>query len=238
MFSLELIAMNVEGVLSYFSQGWNYWDCIIVPVYGVFFALRYQSHDVQDTVSEHSKGLILLNAFILVYIMIKLVYFMKVNKTLGMMSALLLGVFIAVVPFLFVFMFFIFFFAMMSFTLGANRSLADGYTDMNPLIGYIVQTFENGIGNISAPTINFLSNGSKPESVLDFSIVYTIYLFWFTAQIILLVILLNFVIALISQHYENVMNSKVMHEFVMKQELNKEYSLFSHFFVKMGWRQD
>ena len=44
---------------------------------------------------------------------------------------------------------------------------------------------------------------------LDYVIVYSIYFLWFFSQIVLLIILLNFVIALISQYYEDVMNSKV-----------------------------
>jgi len=54
-------------------------------------------------------------------------------------------------------------------------------------------------------------------SNLDDAVTYLIYIYWWVAQIILLVILLNFVIALISQYYEDVMNSAVMHTYVMRQ---------------------
>jgi len=50
-------------------------------------------------------------------------------------------------------------------------------------------------------------------------------------------VLLNFVIALISQHYEDVMNSQVMHIILMKQELNKEYDLYNRFLVDVGFRE-
>jgi ribosomal protein L24 len=46
------------------------------------------------------------------------------------------------------------------------------------------------------------------------------------------------VIALISQYYENVMNSKVMHQYSMRQTLNQEYFVFEEFFVKIGWSKD
>jgi len=105
------------------------------------------------------------------------------------------------------------------------------------VLGYFFQTFENGIGNISSPTINFLSAKSKVTTV-DNIIVSGIYFFWFMAQIILLIVLLNFVIALISQYYEDVMNSKVQHTYEMRQELNHEYNLYCEFKVKMGWKKD
>jgi len=47
-------------------------------------------------------------------------YFMKVNATLGLMSALLLGVFKAVVPFLGIFFLFVAFFATMAYILFSN----------------------------------------------------------------------------------------------------------------------
>jgi cell division protein FtsB len=60
-----------------------------------------------------------------------------------------------------------------------------------------LNAFENSIGNINAPTISFLKKGYKP-TFLDELIIYLIYLFWWGAQLVLLVVLLNFVIALIS----------------------------------------
>ena len=45
-------------------------------------------------------------------------------------------------------------------------------------------------------------------------------------------------IALISQYYEDVMNSKVQHTYEMKQELNHEYKTFVQFRVLVGWQTD
>jgi len=56
-------------------------------------------------------------------------------------------------------------------------------------------------------------------------------------QIVLLVILLNFVIALISQFYEDVMNRRVMHTYIMYHELNREYYVFNEFLVIIGWKK-
>jgi len=70
--------------------------------------------------------------------MLKLTYFMKVNEKMGLMSALLLGVFKAVIPFLGIFFLWIGFFATMSFILGSNQSLAEGYTGVSPALGYVL----------------------------------------------------------------------------------------------------
>jgi len=61
---------------------------------------------------------------------------MKVNEQLGLMSALLLGVFRAVIPFLVIFFYFVVFFAVMAFNLGSNRSNAEGFEGITIIIGY------------------------------------------------------------------------------------------------------
>jgi len=57
-------------------------------------------------------------------------------------------------------------------------------------------------------------------------------------QIVLLVILLNFVIALIGQYYEDVMNRRVMHTYKMKHDLNNEVYVFYEFLCNLGFAKD
>jgi hypothetical protein len=60
-------------------------------------------------------------------------------------------------------------------------------------------------------------------------IIYLIYIAWFMNQFILLVVLLNFVIALISEVYERVMDQRMIHEYRQKQQLNDECDRFLEF---------
>ena len=108
-----------------------------------------------------------------------------------------MGVFKAVIPFLAYFFITIIYFAAVSANLGSNHSLAAGYSGTTLALGYFFQTFENSMGNIDAPTINYL-NSDHHKTLLDKIITVLIYTMWFLAQIILLIVLLNFVIALIS----------------------------------------
>jgi len=63
---------------------------------------------------------------------------MKINATLGLMSALLLGVFKAVVPFLGIFFMFVAFFATMAYILCSNKSNAHGFKGVALGIGYFL----------------------------------------------------------------------------------------------------
>ena len=179
-------------------------------------------------VTQFEKVKLIFIVVIVVYSVLKVNYFLKVNSRMGLMSILLLGVFKAVVPFLGFFFFMVISFSIFGAVLGSNHNLANSYVGANLAFGYFFQTFENGIGNISSPTINFLAD-NRNHTKIDYFIVFLIYLFWAIAQVMLLIILLNFVIALISQYYEDVMNSQVMHIFEMKQNLNQEHNIIIQF---------
>ena len=56
----------------------------------------------------------------------------------------------------------------------------------------------------------------QDKNVLAYVIVYIIWFLWLMNQIIVLVVLLNFVIALISEAYENVMSKEQVHTYMNK----------------------
>lgn len=157
---------------------------------------------------------------ILLSISLKISWYLKINSDLGLMTELIIGVLGAVSPFLVIYLLWVSIFAIIAYTLGANQSLAEGYTGLPSGIGYFLTAFENSMGNTSTPTFDFLKGTNKPYKFSQNLRLYLIYFFWFLAQIGLAVILLNFVIALISQYYEDVMNRRVMHTYTMKNEMN------------------
>lgn len=137
---------------------------------------------------------------------------------------MLVGVITNAIPFLIIYFIWVAFFALSSFILSANKTSAASFKPLFQAMRYFFTTFENSLGNISSPNIDFIVE-SKTKSV-DYIVIYMVYLLWWVAQIMLLIILLNFVIALISQYYEDVMNRKVMHSYVMKNSLNHEHYVF------------
>jgi len=64
---------------------------------------------------------------------------------------------IGFLPFFGLYLFWVTFFSVISVILGANRGNAEGFTGTNIVVGYFLQTFENSIGNINAPSVEFLS---------------------------------------------------------------------------------
>ena len=74
--------------------------------------------------------------------------------------------------------------------------------------------WENSIGNIQDPIIN---PTEKAEVVLA-----TIWFVWWLNQFIIVIIMLNFLISVISQSYENVMNSHKIKRYQDIATFNKE----------------
>lgn len=52
-----------------------------------------------------------------------------------------------------------------------------------------------------------------------------IYFVWFANQALILIVLMNFLIAVISQSYENVMDTAVMIKYQQRCDLNQEVAL-------------
>ena len=82
--------------------------------------------------------------------------------------------------------------------------------------------WENSIGNINDP--DFDANVIKNEKVLKI-----IWLVWWLNQFVIVIIMLNFLISVISQSYENVMNSKE----VMKYRNRSTYNRETYYFLDM-----
>lgn len=62
--------------------------------------------------------------------------------------------------------------------------------------------------------------------------IYLIYLVWFLNLFMNMVILLNFLIAIISQSYDRVISNKLVNLYNHKSDLNIERLLFHHYFTQ------
>jgi len=113
-------------------------------------------------------------------IWLKITWYQKLQADLGLMQQLLIGVIKAFMPFLVIYLFWVLFFALVSIILENNRSLALSYTGLPYAFeGYFMTTFENSLGNVSAPTIGFFSNSEGEKKFLDELRVFLVYAFWF-----------------------------------------------------------
>ena len=141
-----------------------------------------------------------------------------------------------VIPFL-VFLFaWIFIFCILYKVLGAQQDVASDFPDIHPVFGYFFYTFENSIGNIQLPSYEIwlaiiedkkYNVPSRPNYwtfgyVFASIMIYMIYTVWFLNQYFIYILLLNFLIAVISQSYADVMTHANIQTYKQRSELNRE----------------
>ena len=93
------------------------------------------------------------------------------------------------------------------------------------MFGFFILVWENSIGNINAPDFT-----DDVDMEKDKNRIFAIYFVWLLNQFFVLIILLNFLIAVISQSYENVMNSSTPLKYKDRARMSREaYQVLKYF---------
>ena len=195
----------------------------LVVVYAIYFIIRIDQPtttkngrsqlesslpDTENT--KHPEPLlaisILLNVAITIICAAKLMIYLRVIESYGMLAQLVAQCLADVVPFTVFFFIWLLIFCVLYKVLGSQDNVTDSYPDIHPFFGYLFYNFENAVGNIQNPTFTYwksimCADAGKAwtyKKVLAKILIYLIYVVWFFNQILVLIILLNFLIAVIS----------------------------------------
>lgn len=111
----------------------------------------------------------------------------------------------------------------------------------NSIAQYFILNFLNSVGQISPPQVplwatisenddKFKINGIIQKSKWQAKLmIFSVWVFFVVVVIFLFIILCNFLIAYISQSYEDVLENKTKNIYSQRCTLNDEYYLFRHF---------
>lgn len=103
------------------------------------------------------------------------------------------------------------------------------YKELNIFAAYFLYAYRNSIGDIHAPGTAFWMSRitHQPDSAKETSLIMAVvWLFWILNQFFVLIVLLNFLIAIISESYEAVMAESIIHKYEHKIEMNRSHRLF------------
>jgi hypothetical protein len=237
-FLLEVVQMFIKG--SRYFEFWNLVDCVLFAVFIVYYITRMANTDPLlprwgtdegAGVSEMTRYAV-THSVILIFSSLKLLNFLRVFEDFGQFVELLGQVMKDVSVFT---MFFFYWVGLNSFMfdiMGVDYS-NDDYDHVGRSFYYFLQTFRNALGDIEVPVYTSFwcqhAAGPDPNPQAVFMI-YFIWVMWVGMQVFLSIILLNFLIAIISQSYEEVMNQSVISKLKQKCELNEETFGFINFF--------
>ena len=74
----------------------------------------------------------------------------------------------------------------------------DDYVGFNITAAYVVFAYRNALGDVNAPVYNYWLAETENDPFLAWGMIAMIWICWFLNQLINLIVLLNFLIALIS----------------------------------------
>ena len=115
-------------------------------------------------------------------------------------------------------MMWIIFFTIQYKVLGAEFGLGD-YPGLNNFMQLAIISFRNSIGDIQIAGYSKLQGEDTP---LSWMLIIVIWVFWFMNIGLMCIILMNFLIAVISESYTNVSESKTQYVYKDKADMNSE----------------
>ena len=158
---------------------------------------------------------VLSNSLLLLIATTKLLFFLRTNNTYVLLVFLLFQTISDIGPFIMFFFIFIVLLSLLYRIAGIIVPDADvDYKDINSYVIYLFHIFRNAIGDEKTPNIDFWSARGVEAPFLHRIMVGWSWFLWIICVIANLVILLNFIIAIISQSYDSVMTqaSKIIYE--------------------------
>ena len=85
-----------------------------------------------------------------------------------------------------------------------------------------MESFRLSIGDVSAPKYTFWENNLEDSPFTSYFMICLIWIVWLLEIFFVLIVLLNFLIAIISQSYEEVMLKSLQNKYHHRAQLNRE----------------
>ena len=102
--------------------------------------------------------LVIFNVVIIIQIVLKICFFLKVDDKFGMLVQLILTCIRDIKAFTIFMMIWLLAFTLIFIVLGANNDVGQTYAHLYEFFGYFLLIWENSIGNINPPTYKFWMN--------------------------------------------------------------------------------
>lgn len=177
------------------------------------------------------------NCTLCVSVALKLFKYFKIDADFGLLVQLVSSACRDVVNFTTFMFIWIIVLSLLYRILGSNNSnQASNYPQLDNVTATFITTFEYSIGNINPPTYGLWAtkmhaNEHDQINVIVCQIsIYLIWLLWFGNQFLILIILLNFLIAVLGKSQSDVMDGALMFKYQQRCELNREYAIFKQSF--------
>eukprot|EP00347_Sterkiella_histriomuscorum_P018607 403344872 len=207
----ELLMISKIGFVNYFNDLWNVVDQALTLLYFVIVII--------DTQEIAYNGIVIMHSCMLILIFIKLCEVLRVFQGFSYQVSMLKAVFMDLRFFIMLYAFVVIVYGLIFTLLKIKTSDENIEYDGISYFGYFIMAFRASTGDFQIDNLYQLD-----ETHIIFA-----WIVWISAVLFLNIVLLNFIIAVISESYEKVMQKMVAESFKIKAELIIEReSYFSH----------
>lgn len=159
---------------------------------------------------------------------VKILFFMQLSPEYSSLVSMVTSTFGSVGPFIRFLILWMIFFTVLYYNLRIEIEEGDEqYNNLPPILQYFMMTYRDSIGDISIPGYKGWDSKFGNETTKDRAnktiIILLIWVVWLMNQFMCLIVLLNFLIAVISQVYDNVIAEQKQIMYINRASLNKEY---------------
>eukprot|EP00347_Sterkiella_histriomuscorum_P017462 403349274 len=200
----EFNLLRKVGFKSYIEDTWNYGDQI--------FAILYVACAVVDLTDASEKGLVIMHSILCFFVFIKLCSNLRVFKGFSFQMSMLKAVFYDIRYFILLYSFVIGMYGIIFSLLQIKPNDDNNFYDGVSYFGYFIMAFRASTGDSQVD--NFFE--------LDEMHIVFAWLVWVSAILFMNIILLNFIIAVISESYDKVMQRMNAESYRIKCLLIKE----------------
>ncbi|CDW84948.1 UNKNOWN [Stylonychia lemnae] len=183
----------------YFNDGWNYFDFSHILAFTTFCIL--------DFTSESQEYLILIKILVIVLSFMKLFFFLRIYDGFSFLVQMMAGVFKDLKYFMMFFIIIILQFGMIFLVLFQAKQI-DEYNGINKL-AYFLMAFRISSGDFQLDDYH-----SQEDGLVIFT-----WMIWLVAVLTLNIVFMNFIIAVISESYERVMQKLVAESYRVKAHM-------------------
>lgn len=146
-----------------------------------------------------------LRIILVILSFVKLMFFLRVFEKYGFLVQIIMSCCIDLIPFIFFYMIAIIMFSLVFATL---KMEIDEENNTSRHVGFfekmLIETFRSSIGEVGLPKYSLLL--ARPDSVCNTLNIALIWVTWFIQVFFMFIIMMNFLIAVLQQTYNRVLN--------------------------------
>lgn len=236
--------LRFRGCYKYFTNIWNWNDIIQFMVFVAYYVLRMvQNVEVipdEDNTKDGNESITIiytcLHTILIFFLLFKVMFYMRVSKYFSKLVRLVFEVVPHVMPFTLYCLLVLLCSSLIYRTAGVEIvEDYENYPHLHKFVALSIQTIRNGIGDLSPPTYEIWFQDYKsgdPKTSSQIVIIIIAWGLWLGNLYIILIVLLNFLIAIISEAYEQVMTIEECDTYQSRCDMNIEASIIKDYFRK------